>query len=156
MTDSVLSGVLAALVGGLLAVAGALAASWFQARTTLRTRMHQVIAERKVSANADAYRFLKMVENHLSERGEAEALTLVVGREDWLSANRLFLPETFAETWQSLRTTLRWLADESTARDSETLRRLRLQALRFVKEAMRAIQQDMDFEDGHPDLKAPA
>ncbi|HEX6791346.1 MAG TPA: hypothetical protein VF247_08565 [Candidatus Krumholzibacteria bacterium] len=154
MADTLLSGVLAALVGGLLAVAGALAASWFQARITLRTRMNQVIAERKVSANADAYRYLKMIESHLAGHGEAEALTLLVAREDWLTANRLFLPPAFADAWMSLRTTLRWLTDETSKGDSETLRRLRLQALRFVKDATRVIQRDMDFEE--PDLKAPA
>ena len=156
MADTLLNGVLAALVGGLLAVAGALAASWFQSRTTLRTRMNQVIAERKVSANADAYRYLKTIEGHLTGHGEAEALTLILGREDWLTANRLFLPPAFAEAWTSVRTTLRWLADESGKSDSETLRRLRLQALRFVKDAMHVIEHDMDFADGAHELRTPA
>ena len=154
MTDSVLSSVLAALVGGLLAIAGAFAASWFQARITMRTRMNEVLAERKVTANADAYRYLKMVEGHLSDHSEAEALTLMVGHEEWLTANRLYLPATFSETWLALRTTLRCLADSSTS-DSETLRRLRLQALKFVKEGMREVYRDMDV-NGRADTGSPA
>ena len=156
MTDTALSGVLAALVGGLLAIAGALAASWFQSRTTLRTRMNQVIAERKVTANADAYILMKMIESHIAERHDVEALTLLVAREGWLVANRLFLPAAFAETWLALRTTLRWMTDATATHDSETLRRLRLQALRSVKDAMREIYLDMDFEHDGRSLGAPA
>ena len=155
MTDTVLGGVLAALVGGLLAIAGAFAASWFQARITLRTRMNEVLAERKVTANADAYRYMKMVEGHLADHSDAEALTLMVGHEDWLVANRLYLPAAFSETWLALRTTLRWLADSSSTNDSETLRRLRLQALKFVKEGMREVYRDMDV-NGRPDTGVPA
>jgi hypothetical protein len=151
-----LGSILTAVVGGLLAIFGALTAHWFQKRSTLRTRMNQVIAERKVSANAEAYKNLKLIESHLAEHGDAEALKLADGREDWLVANRLFLPAAFMDTWLSLRTTLRWLADHSTTGDSESHRRLRLQALRLVKEAMREIYHDMDFENGHPDVRSPA
>jgi hypothetical protein len=155
MTE-VLGGVLTALVGGVLAIVGAFAAGWIQKRATLRTRMKQVIAERKVSANADAYKYLKMIEHHLTEHNDAAALQLVVSHEDWLHANRLFLPSSFAETWRSLRATLAWLADASASVDDESPGRLRLQALRVVKEAMRGIYHDMDIENGGLGVNTPA
>jgi hypothetical protein len=153
--DSLFSSVLVAFVGGVLAIAGAFAASWFQARITMRTRMNEVLAERKVTANADAYVYLKTIESRLAERNDAEALSLLMDQENWLMANRLFLPAAFTETWQALRQTLRWLADTSAAGDSETLRRLRLQALKFVKEAMRQVYRDMDV-GGKTDNGIPA
>jgi hypothetical protein len=156
MTDSVLSAVLGAVVGGVLAIAGAYAGNWFQLRTTLRARMNQVIAERKVSANADAYRYMKVIELHLTEHTDAEALAFMHRRENWMFANRLFLPSAFAETWRSLRTTLRWISETPPVYDSETLRRLRLQALKLARKAMREIYHDMDLENGGPDIKAPA
>jgi hypothetical protein len=155
MTDSVLGAVLAAFVGGVLAIAAAFAAGWLQSRKTLRTRMNQVIAERKVSANADAYKYLKMVEGYISEHADSAALSLVSAQEDWLLANRLFLPADFVATWRSLRTTLRWLAEPASA-DADTARRLRLQALARVKDAMRGIYQDMDVANGDSNLKSPA
>jgi hypothetical protein len=157
MSD-MLGSVLTALVGGLLAIAGALSAHWFQNRATLRTRMSQVIAERKVSANADAYKFLKMIEGHLAERADAQALALMVGRADWLFANRLYLPASFTETWTALQATLRWLSERPAdpTHDIDDVHRLRLQALRYVKQAMRAIYHDMDFEDDGHDVKTPA
>lgn len=157
MTDA-LGGVLTAVVGGLLAILGALFAHWFQKRTTLRTRMSQVIAERKVSANADAYKFLKMIEGHLAEHADAHALALMVGRADWLFANRLFLPTGFTDIWTALQATLRWLSDRppDSVHDADDVRRLRLQALRYVKLATREIYDDMDFEDDGHNVKAPA
>jgi hypothetical protein len=156
MSDPVLSTVLAAAIGGVLAVAGALAAKWIQLRTAQRTRMNQVIAERKVSANAEAYKFMKVIEGHLAEHTDEQALTLMLSREDWLFENRLFLPSAFYATWLSLRTTLRWLSETPMSRDSDSLRRLRLQAMHFVKESLREIQRDMKFENGGPNIHAPA
>lgn len=158
MTDAVVGALLVAVVAGLLAIAGAFTANWFQARTTLRTRMNQVIAERKVLADADALKCLKLIENHLAEHTEAGALALMLGREDWLSANRLFLPAGFAEVWIALQTTLRWLTEgpPGSGNDFEDAHRLRLRALRYTKRAAQSIYRDMDFENGSPDFTAPA
>ena len=156
MTDSVLGAVLAAFVGGMLAIAAAVGAGWFQSRKTMRTRMNQVIAENKVAANTDAYKYLKMVESYISEHADGAAHSLVTSNEDWLLTNRLFLPADFLETWRSLRTTLAWLTEPGSAGDLETVRRLRLQALALVQDAMRKIYHDMRVESDETNLKTPA
>ena len=158
MTDAILGAMLAAAVGGLLAIAGAFTANWFQMRTTLRMRMNQVIAERKVSADADALKYLKLIEAHLAEHTEAEALAFMLAHEDWLFSNRLFLPPGFSEIWTSLRAILRWLAEGPgvSVPDVEDVHRLRLRALHHVKQAAHEIYRDMDFENGAPDFTAPA
>jgi hypothetical protein len=158
MPEAVLGAILAAAVGGLLAIAGGFAANWFQMRITLRMRMNQLIAERKVSADADALKYLKLIESHLAEHSDAQALALMLGREDWLFGNRLFLPAGFAELWISLQTTLRWISEapDEAARDFEDVHRLRVRALRYVKQAAQEIYHDMNFENGTPDFTAPA
>ena len=155
MTDAALGAVLAATVGGLLAIAGAFTANWFQMRNTLRTRMNQVIAERKVSADAEALKYLKLIESHVAEHAEAQALTLMLSREDWLFANRLFLPARFGEVLNALQATMRWLS-EGAGTDVEDTHRLRVRALNYVREAAQEIYQDMDFENGTPNFTAPA
>lgn len=140
MTDAIL----AAILAGLLAIVGGFVATWFQQRTTRRTRMNAIIAERKVKANAEAYQYMKEIERSLVERTDAETLALVKDRDVWMSANRLFLPGSFPEKWEALRITLTWLVGSQ--RDPEATHRLRLKALHLAKEALTEVYEDMEIE----------
>ena len=145
MTDTILT----ALLGGLLAIAGALAAAWYQLRIARRTRMHTVIAEQKVKTNAEAYEYLKEIERSLVQRSDEETLLLMRDRDAWLSANRLFLPRSFAEKWAALRLTVEWMVSELPAgpRHDDHIHDLRMKALRLTKDAFRAIYRDMGIDE---------
>lgn len=138
-----------ALLGGLLAIAGALGAAWYQLRIARRTRMHAVIAEKKVKANAEAYQYLKEIENSLVQRSDEETLLMIRDRDAWLSANRLFLPGAFPEKWAALRRTVEWMVSEipQGPRDPDHIRDLRVKALRIAKDAFRSIYRDMGIEE---------
>ncbi|HEU4930205.1 MAG TPA: hypothetical protein VFU38_10290 [Candidatus Krumholzibacteria bacterium] len=145
MTDTIVT----ALLGGLLAIAGALAAAWYQLRIARRTRMHAVIAEKKVKANAEAYQYLKEIEHSLAQHSDAETLRLMRDRDVWLFANRLFLPGSFPQKWTALRITLQWLAGHGAEGpgDPDHVRALRIKALRLAKEALQEIYHDMGIEE---------
>jgi hypothetical protein len=145
MTDTIITAVL----GGLLAIAGALGAAWYQLRIARRTRMHAVIAEKKVKANAEAYQYLKEIENALVQRSDEETLLMIRDRDAWLSANRLFLPVAFPEKWAALRRTVEWMVSEipQGPRDPDHIHDLRVKALRIAKEAFRSIYRDMGIEE---------
>ena len=145
MTDAIL----AAIVGGLIAIAGALVAAWFQLRVTRRTRMHAIIAEKKVKANAEAYQYMKDIERSLIQRSDEETLLQVKERDEWLAANRLFLPGSFPEKWASLRITLQWLVGSPMEgpRDADSAHRLRMKALRLVKDALTEVYEDMGIDE---------
>jgi hypothetical protein len=145
MTDAIL----AAILGGLIAIAGGFIAAWFQLRIARRTRMHAIIAERKVKANAEAYQHMKGIERSLVQRSDEETLLLLQEHDAWLAANRLFLPGSFPEKWASLRITLQWLVGSPMEgpRDPETAHRLRLKALHLAKEALAEVYEDMGIEE---------
>ena len=145
MTDTIVT----AFLGGLLAIAGALTAAWYQLRIARRTRMHAIIAEKKVKANAEAYQYLKEIEQSLVQRSDEETLLLMRDRDLWLSANRLFLPEAFPERWAALRRTVEWMVSEMPQgpRDQDHIHDLRMKALRIAKDAFLAIYRDMGIEE---------
>jgi len=145
MTDAIL----AALLGGLLAIAGGFVAAWFQLRITRRTRMNTLMAERKVKANAEAHQYVKEIERSLVQRSDEETLLLMTDRDAWLAANRLFLPGSFPEKWAALRITVQWLAVRSPQgpRHADHQHDLRMKALRLTKDALHEIYQDMGVEE---------
>jgi len=145
MTDAIL----AAIVGGLIAIAGGLVAAWFQLRVARRARMHAIIAEKKVKANAEAYQYMKDIERSLVQRSDEETLLQLRERDAWLAANRLFLPGSFPEKWASLRITLQWLVGSPIEgpRDPDSAHRLRMKALRLAKDALAEIYEDMGIKE---------
>jgi len=134
-----------AILGGLLAIAGGFVAAWFQLRIARRTRMHAIIAEKKIKANAEAHQYMKEIERSLVQHADVETLALIKRREAWMSANRLFLPGSFPEKWEALRITLTWLV--GSARDPDSTHRLRLKALHLAKDALAEVYEDMGIED---------
>ena len=145
MTDAIL----AAILGGLLAIAGGFVAAWFQLRITRHARMNTIIAEKKVKANAEAYQYVKEIERSLVQRSDQETLLLMTDRDHWLAANRLFLPGAFPEKWAALRITLQWLVGRPPQgpRDYAHMHGLRMKALRIAKDALQEIYHDMGIEE---------
>ena len=90
------------IVGGLLAILGGFVATWLQVRHSRRIKISEVVAEKTVTANAEAYAFVKQVSSALkSDTGRA--LDFMLEKENWFFANRLFLPGKFPDKWLTLR-----------------------------------------------------
>lgn len=90
------------LLGGLLATLGGWGALYFQLRYARKNRMNEITAERKVTANAKAYKYGKEIEAFPQRSGQ-EILTMMLKREEWFFENRLFLPGKFPAKWLSIR-----------------------------------------------------
>ncbi len=94
------------LLGGFLAIIASFVATWFQQRKIVKTRMNEIVAERKISANADAYSYAKEIRSYLSQQGPLNASKLILSREEWFFSQRLFLPGSFPEKWLTARNNL--------------------------------------------------
>lgn len=69
------------MLGGLLAILGGLVATWIQSRNARKKRMEEITAERKVSANAQAYSHAKAIQSTFSQASPPKALGLILKHE---------------------------------------------------------------------------
>jgi hypothetical protein len=89
--------------------------------------MDEIVAERKVEANAGAYHRAKLIESRLPENSYG-ALEKIVDMDGWFFSHRLFLPGQFPSKWMAIREGLfelnRWKGNPSkTAADPAALER---------------------------------
>jgi len=97
----------AVVVGGLISSLSGIAAVYFQAVSTKRKRMDEIMAERKVTADAEAYSRVKRLQGLLYENLD-EAWAHMCRSEEWFFNNRIFLPGNFPNKWI---TTRNWLSE---------------------------------------------
>ncbi len=69
------------LLGGFLAILGGWFAIWYQLRNTQKNRMNEVTAERKVTANAQAYAYMKEVQSKLFQEDSKSTLKAILSHE---------------------------------------------------------------------------
>jgi len=91
------------IIGGLIGILGVLLGMWFQLKYARRIRMEEILAEKKVIANGDAYTRMKTIESMLLQSTLKEVNTVIKKQEDWFFNNRLFLPGKFPDKWLSIR-----------------------------------------------------
>lgn len=84
---------------------GGWGALYFQLRYSRKIRMNEITAERKVTANAEAYKHTKYIET-FPQRSAQEILAVMLSHEEWFFNNRLFLPGKFPAKWLSIRNDL--------------------------------------------------
>jgi hypothetical protein len=91
------------IIGGLLAIAGGVLAQLLTARMVRKTRMDELVAERKVDANAEAYSRAKQIQGMWTQASEEATRAAVLSHEEWFFKTRLFLPGKFPELWMQAR-----------------------------------------------------
>lgn len=105
------------LLGGLLAILGGWGAAWYAARNARENRMNEIVAERKVSANAEAYSNVKEIQSRFVQSSPEDTLRRMMDYEAWFFSTRLFLPGEFPAKWLAVRNDLqkiaRWQQDQS-------------------------------------------
>lgn len=101
MTES--SGLWHLVIGAVLSAFGGAVVIWVQAGFARRTRMDELIAERKVEANRQAYSRIKVIESMLVQAKTEDVLKQMHTDEQWFFDTRLFLPGDFPNKWLSIR-----------------------------------------------------
>jgi hypothetical protein len=91
------------LIGGLLAILGGVVGMWLQAKYARRVRMDEIIAEKKVATNAEAYSRMIEIASMLRQLTKKETHDKIMEYEKWFFNARLFLPGTFPNKWLSIR-----------------------------------------------------
>ena len=136
------------MLGGLLAILGGLVATWIQSRNARKKRMEEITAERKVSANAQAYSHAKAIQSTFSQASPQKALGLILKHEEWFFNNRLFLPGDFPAKWLSVRNDLSKLVNlqnDSTINDKD-ISTLESKIVKSVNDAIDEIYKDMNLK----------
>lgn len=146
------------LLGGLLAILGGWGAVWFQQRYIRKNRMNEIIAERKVSANAQAYSYMKEIEGYFSQESSENTLCLLKSREEWFFNNRLFLPGKFPERWLTIRNELQKLVrrEKNPSSNPEEVTKFQEHIDDYINRAIDEIFHDMNLKrinSSNSDLK---
>lgn len=91
------------LLGGVLAILSGFIATLYQAKKARKIRMDEVIAEKKVTANAEAYAKMKDIASRLAHGTLQDVLRVIIENESWFFSNRIFLPGKFPDKWLTIR-----------------------------------------------------
>ncbi len=94
------------IVGGVLAILGGIAGVWIQARYARKIKMDEIIAEKKIEANREAYNRIKMIEAMLIQATLEDVKKKLDEDSDWFFNARLFLPADFPGKWLSIKSNL--------------------------------------------------
>lgn len=133
------------LLGGLLAILGGWGAAWYAARNARENRMNEIVAERKVSANAEAYSNVKEIQSRFVQSSPEDTLRRMMDCEAWFFSTRLFLPGEFSAKWLAVRNDLhkfaRWQQDQSKTVEEKT--KLSENISSTLTEAIDEIYKDM-------------
>jgi len=90
------------LIGGLLVSLGGFLAIWYQAKTIRRIRREDIMAERQIEANAEAFSRIADLRAVMLENTPEQVLKWIGQHQKWFLDTRLFLPCKFAEKWLSI------------------------------------------------------
>lgn len=107
------------LTGGILATLGGWSAIWFQSRHIRKNRIDEIMAERKVQASVEAYKYTKEIEALLTQKSMEDTLQFMMQKQDWFFNSRLFLSNEFISLWLDVRTGIgEFLRDQKSSKKS--------------------------------------
>jgi hypothetical protein len=135
------------LLGGLLAAFGGWGAIWFQAKNARRHKMEELMAERKINADAKAYSWAKRVEAGLIQLDIKDVLNIILKSEGWFFSNRLFLPGDFPAKWLELRNIISKIErrERNNIGTPEELNTLHERASELVESAIQKVYTDLNL-----------
>ena len=140
------------ILGGFLAILGGWGAVWYQSRNARKRRMDELMADRKIVANAQAYSNTKEIQSHLLQSDSETTYKAIMSKEEWFFENRLFLPGQFPDKWISLRNDFlklrRWENVPSKTPEELTVLSTRIDST--AEEAIYEIYNDMDLKPIKP------
>ena len=138
------------IIGGLLALLGGWGSTYFQLRYARKNKMDEVVAERKVEVNAQAYSRIKDIQGSFLQASLKDTNTLIYNHEQWFFDNRLFLPGKFPELWLSIRANVHKLARKEQSKNSEPedLENIDIKVQEGINSAINEIYKDMGIDEG--------
>ena len=136
------------IFGGLLAILGGWGAVWYQFRNARKRRMDELMADRKIEANAQAYSYTKEIQSHFLQSSTETTYQEMMSKEEWFFENRLFLPGEFPEKWLSIRNDLHKLLhlEKSPSTTTEEMVALSKRIDLTATGAIHEIYNDMDLK----------
>ena len=90
-------------VGALLASLGGFLAIWFQTKKARQVRREEIMAEKHIEANVEAFNQIKDLRSVMQQSTPEQVLEWITRNEKWFCDSRLFLPGNFVEKWLSMR-----------------------------------------------------
>lgn len=134
------------LLGGALSIVGGFIATTVQGRQAQKIRMSEVVAERKVETNRQAYVHMKRIQTLLdSEPDFTKPHNYMITNEDWFFENRLFLPDPYPALWISIRNSMQTtMRQQSDGRGTpESLTNAQVAIDKWAAQAIDAIYDEM-------------
>lgn len=111
-------------------------------------RMEEVIAERRVNANQQAYRHTKNIQGLLIQKKLEDVRKGLDDNQDWFFNNALYLPENFKSRWCSIRSVSAELSiyENNLPTTKDSVIGGYNQLTRLINEAFSAIYVDMGLK----------
>ena len=138
-------------------IIGAWLGAWLHAKYARRTRMNQIVAEKAVNANAEAYAYMKDIEARLTQDTLENTFAAILQQGEWLLKSRLYLPGKFPNKWFAIRNKLgkavrleKQLPKTDTQKTTEELGHLEEELKRLVDEAIGEIYKEMKLSHIKP------
>ncbi|MFH1776905.1 MAG: hypothetical protein ABH952_05035 [Candidatus Omnitrophota bacterium] len=134
------------IIGGILATVGGMVSIWFQAKNARKIRMDEIIAEKKIVANNEAYIRTKRIESMLIQSYNMEDVrNKMQDYEEWFFTNCLFLPREFSNKWLTLKINVSKVCRmmKKIPFEVEKIIKLEGQLSRLVREAKDIIYKEM-------------
>lgn len=137
------------IIGGILATFGGMIGIWFQAKNARKIRMDEIIAEKKIQANNEAYIRIKMIEAMLIQADLDDVKSKFYEYDEWFFNTRLFLPGKFPDKWLSIKNNLiKAIGLKRSLPDSATeLTKLEDYLDKLKDEAIDEIYKEMELPD---------
>ena len=133
------------LLGGLLAILGGWGSTYFQLRYARKNKMEEVVAERKIEVNSQAYSIIKEIQGAFIQGTLEDTNKLLFTHEQWFFDNRLFLPGQFPSLWLSIKVNVSKLARREKMNNNDTLEteNIHKSVQDDIKKAISEIHNDM-------------
>ncbi len=94
--------ILQILLGALLVIVGGFLAIWYQAKKVRQIHREEIIAEKQIEANTEAFNRITDLRAVMLENTPEKVLQWISQNEKWFLDSRLFLPRNFALKWLSI------------------------------------------------------
>lgn len=135
-------------VGGLLAILGGFLSGLYQARRARRVQMEELIAARKVQANAEGYGKMKHLQGLLIQSEIESVAKAMQDFEEWFWNNCLFLPAGFSVRFHDLQKGVSRAKrlTKQLPKTAEELSTLEGELGRLMEESNQEIYRDMNLK----------
>jgi hypothetical protein len=150
------------IVGGALAISGGIIGTWLQARFSRRAKMSEILAERRINADEEAFKRILNIGGHILSGGPIEGAEEFEKHANWFLENRLFLSGKLIGILMSLRLSLSKAArlakivgkepgfDESPEKENEMIDELtktEIRAGHLADQAVNELLRDMGLTE---------